>query len=111
MYDKAKEIERKKNLETLYSRTPEQAQEEEALYFELRKREATAARWGREREVIMEVLGNHEIPPKDGEKIKKKLKKGDGRLKKKDGEGETEGTRPPRNPYGVYLRSAKTITV
>jgi DNA methyltransferase 1-associated protein 1 len=111
-FDKNREIERKRNLEVLYSRTPEQAQEEEALYFELRKREVTEARWQKEREGIMETLGNHEIPPKESVKEKKKAGRKSMDQRRKEGlEEGGEKSRPPRNPYGVYFRSHKAVAV
>ncbi|KAL3901618.1 MAG: hypothetical protein SGCHY_000482, partial [Lobulomycetales sp.] len=114
-YDKNREIERKRNLEILYSRTPEQAQEEEALYFELRKREQTASRWTRERELLMDQLGIHEIPRKEGDK-KKKTKRADPRRRKAEDPDSQEpaaaaatAIRRDRNPYAVHLRSSKMV--
>ncbi|KAJ3195320.1 swr complex subunit [Irineochytrium annulatum] len=60
-FNKAREIERKRNVEILNSRTAEIIKEEEALYFELRKREQNEKKWAAEREKIVRLLSNHEL--------------------------------------------------
>ncbi|RKO83957.1 hypothetical protein BDK51DRAFT_28963, partial [Blyttiomyces helicus] len=62
-YDKAREVERKRNLEVLYNRTAEQIKEEEILYNELRRREMKEEKWARERDMLLRHLRNNEIPP------------------------------------------------
>ncbi|KAJ3214184.1 swr complex subunit [Dinochytrium kinnereticum] len=60
-FNKEREIERKKNLEILYSRTPEIQKEEELLYTELRRREQNEKKWAIERERILRLFSNHEL--------------------------------------------------
>ncbi|KAJ3221996.1 swr complex subunit [Clydaea vesicula] len=110
-YNKEKEVERKKNLEVLLNRTTDQAKEEEALYFELRKREQTEKKWMKERESIVCLLGNYESQ-KDSlflEKKKKRLNK-----KKKLEDGIEEVDTPQKKEKcapGVYLRSSRVAPV
>ncbi|KAI9104075.1 hypothetical protein DFS34DRAFT_606866 [Phlyctochytrium arcticum] len=83
-FNKAKELERKKNLEILYSRTPEQIKEEEYLFIELRKREAREERLQRERDAVWQLLrdnesrmvSQHNLTPTDKniDKLKKQRK-------------------------------------
>ncbi|KAI8803022.1 hypothetical protein BJ742DRAFT_830955 [Cladochytrium replicatum] len=67
-YDKDREVQRKRNLELLYHRTPEQIMEEEALAYELRRRERYEKQWAMERERLVRLLGNHELPGLAGDK-------------------------------------------
>ncbi|KNC96721.1 uncharacterized protein SPPG_07930 [Spizellomyces punctatus DAOM BR117] len=60
-FDKAREIERKKNLEILYNRTAEQIKEEEYLFMELRRREQKEERMQREREAVWQLLNDNEV--------------------------------------------------
>ncbi|KAG0232191.1 swr complex subunit [Actinomortierella wolfii] len=55
-YDKNREIERKKNLEILNTRTPEQIEEEEALYLEARRIDQNEKKITRERENLLRLL-------------------------------------------------------
>ncbi|KAJ3007858.1 swr complex subunit, partial [Thoreauomyces humboldtii] len=59
-FSKPHELERKKNLETLYGRTPEQTKEEEYLFFELRRREQKEERMAKEREAVWLLLRDNE---------------------------------------------------
>ncbi|KAG0201810.1 swr complex subunit [Mortierella sp. GBA30] len=60
-YDKNREIERKKNLEILNKRTPEQIEEEEALYLEARRIDQNEKRITRERENLLRLLNTRDI--------------------------------------------------
>ncbi|KAG0006093.1 swr complex subunit [Entomortierella chlamydospora] len=60
-YDKNREIERKKNLEILNTRTPEQIEEEEALYLEARRIDQNEKRITRERENLLRLLNTRDI--------------------------------------------------
>ncbi|KAF8956618.1 swr complex subunit [Entomortierella lignicola] len=60
-YDKNREMERKKNLEILNSRTPEQIEEEEALYLEARRIDQNEKRITRERESLLRLLNTRDI--------------------------------------------------
>ncbi|KAJ3104053.1 swr complex subunit [Phlyctochytrium planicorne] len=59
-FSKAKEIERKKNLELLYNRPPEIEKEESLLLDELRRREVNEKKWAIERERIVRLLSSPE---------------------------------------------------
>ncbi|KAG9326885.1 hypothetical protein KVV02_001409 [Mortierella alpina] len=60
-YDKSREIERKKNLEILNTRTPEQIEEEEALYLEARRIDQNEKKITRERENLLRLLNTRDI--------------------------------------------------
>ncbi|KAF9352648.1 swr complex subunit [Mortierella sp. AD094] len=60
-YDKSREMERKKNLEILNTRTPEQIEEEEALYLEARRIDQNEKRITRERENLLRLLNTRDI--------------------------------------------------
>ncbi|KAF9539525.1 swr complex subunit [Mortierella hygrophila] len=60
-YDKNREIERKKNLEILNTRTPEQIEEEEALYLEARRIDQNEKKITRERENLLRLLNTRDI--------------------------------------------------
>ncbi|KAF8945597.1 swr complex subunit [Haplosporangium gracile] len=60
-YDKNREIERKKNLEILNIRTPEQIEEEEALYLEARRIDQNEKKITRERENLLRLLNTRDI--------------------------------------------------
>lgn len=62
-FDRAREVERKKHVARLYSRTPEQLAEEEALYVEARRLEQNEGRFAAEREELMRLLGGWERVP------------------------------------------------
>ena len=53
---KEREVERKKNLAILLSRTREQILEEEILYTELKRREANETKWAKERENLLRTF-------------------------------------------------------
>lgn len=57
----AREIERKKNLSVLFNRTPEQIEEEEALYIESRRIEQNEKKLAKEREGLLKFLQTYEI--------------------------------------------------
>ncbi|KAF9336035.1 swr complex subunit [Podila minutissima] len=61
MYDKDRETERKKNLEILNTRTPEQIEEEEALYLEARRIEQNEKKITKERENLLRLLNTRDI--------------------------------------------------
>ncbi|KAG0259605.1 swr complex subunit [Mortierella polycephala] len=60
-YDKNREMERKKNLEILNTRTPEQIEEEEALYLEARRIDQNEKKIARERENLLRLLSTRDI--------------------------------------------------
>ncbi|KAI1314950.1 swr complex subunit [Mortierella claussenii] len=60
-YDKDREVERKKNLEILNTRTPEQIEEEEALYLEARRIDQNEKKITRERESLLRLLNTRDI--------------------------------------------------
>ncbi|KAI8817357.1 uncharacterized protein EV422DRAFT_570701 [Fimicolochytrium jonesii] len=60
-FNKPRELERKKNLEILYSRTAEQIREEEHLFYELRRREQKEDKLLRERETVWQLLRDNEL--------------------------------------------------
>ncbi|KAG0050673.1 hypothetical protein BGZ83_004539 [Gryganskiella cystojenkinii] len=60
-YDKSREVERKKNLEILNTRTPEQIEEEEALYLEARRIDQNEKKISRERENLLRLLNTRDI--------------------------------------------------
>ncbi|KAJ3157441.1 swr complex subunit [Geranomyces michiganensis] len=60
VFNKAHELERKKNLEILYARTKEQIDEEEKLFYELKRREAKEERMAKEREGVWHLLRENE---------------------------------------------------
>ncbi|PWZ00992.1 hypothetical protein BCV70DRAFT_199353 [Testicularia cyperi] len=62
-FDKQREVERKKALMRLYTRTPEQLAEEEALYVEIRRIEQNEAKYASEREELLRLLGGWESLP------------------------------------------------
>ncbi|KAK0555832.1 swr complex subunit [Tilletia horrida] len=62
-FDRNREIERKKTLKRLYARTPSQLAEEEALYIEARRLEQQEAKFAREREALLKLLGGWEAAP------------------------------------------------
>ncbi|KAG0310205.1 swr complex subunit [Dissophora globulifera] len=60
-YDKNREVERKKNLEILNTRTPEQIEEEEALYLEARRIDQNERKITRERENLLRLLSTRDM--------------------------------------------------
>lgn len=62
-YDRNQEVERKRAVEKLFSRTPEQLAEEEALYVEARRLEQNEAKFARERDDLLRLLGGWEALP------------------------------------------------
>lgn len=62
-FDKQREVERKKAVARLYTRTPDQLAEEEALYVEIRRIEQNEARFASEREELLRLLGGWESLP------------------------------------------------
>lgn len=62
-FDRAREVERKKHVARLFSRTPQQIAEEEALYVEARRLEQNEARFAAEREELLRLLGGWERTP------------------------------------------------
>jgi DNA methyltransferase 1-associated protein 1 len=56
-----KEVERKRKLDLLYRRTPEQIQEEEHLFIEYRKLENSARRMLKDRQQLMRLLGDVDL--------------------------------------------------
>ena len=59
-FDRNREVERKKAVARLYSRTPAQLAEEEALYVEARRIEQNEAKFAGEREELLRLLGGWE---------------------------------------------------
>jgi DNA methyltransferase 1-associated protein 1 len=59
-FDKNREVERKKAVARLFSRTPAQLAEEEALYIEARRIEQNEAKFAGEREELLRLLGGWE---------------------------------------------------
>ncbi|SPO24929.1 related to SWC4 - component of the Swr1p complex [Ustilago trichophora] len=62
-FDKQREVERKKAVARLYTRTPDQLAEEEALYVEIRRIEQNEAKYASEREELLRLLGGWESLP------------------------------------------------
>lgn len=62
-YDRQLETERKRAVQTLFSRTPEQLAEEEALYVESRRFEQNEAKFAKERDDLLRLLGGREGLP------------------------------------------------
>ncbi|WFD39747.1 swr complex subunit [Malassezia japonica] len=62
-YDRNQEVERKKAVEKLFTRTPEQLAEEEALYVEARRLEQNEAKFSKERDDLLRLLGGWETLP------------------------------------------------
>lgn len=60
-FDKNKEVERKKALEVLFNRTPEQIEEEEALFIEARRLEQNDMKLAKEREQLLKFLQTYDI--------------------------------------------------
>jgi DNA methyltransferase 1-associated protein 1 len=60
-FDVKREKERRRRLEVLYGRTPEQIKEEEQLFYEYRKLEASAKRMLKDRQQLMRLLGNVDL--------------------------------------------------
>ncbi|KAF9962565.1 swr complex subunit [Modicella reniformis] len=60
-YDMNREMERKKNLEILNNRTPEQIEEEEALYLEARRIDQNEKKIARERENLLRLLSTRDM--------------------------------------------------
>ncbi|KAJ3131393.1 swr complex subunit [Physocladia obscura] len=61
IFNKQREVERKKILEALYARTPEQIKEEEYLFHELKRRELHELKWAADRDYLVKILSNHEL--------------------------------------------------
>ncbi|KAJ3328493.1 swr complex subunit, partial [Blyttiomyces sp. JEL0837] len=132
-YDKAREHQRKQNLEVLFNRPPEVVREEENLYFELKRRENYEKKWAAERERLVKLFSNNELPTPAtattsatavNTDFKKKMKKtAEGGLsgdagpshirkdRKNSVKGAEEGAESPQRrkdiPQGVYIRSSK----
>ena len=62
-FDRNQESERKRAVEKLFSRTPEQLAEEEALYVEARRLEQNEAKFAKERDDLLRLLGGWEALP------------------------------------------------
>lgn len=62
-FDKNREVERKRLLQRLFTRTPAQLAEEEALYVEARRLEQNEAKFSAEREDLLKLLGGWERVP------------------------------------------------
>lgn len=62
-FDRTREVERKKHVARLFSRTPQQLAEEEALYVEARRLEQNEAKFAAEREELLRLLGGWERLP------------------------------------------------
>ncbi|KAJ3129337.1 swr complex subunit [Nowakowskiella sp. JEL0407] len=110
-FDKDRETERKRHLELLFTRTVEQIREEEALVYELRRRERHEAHWAKEREAMVKIfsLNGDFRGPADNDAA------ADGKFKKKKTGKEEEGyveepVRKERLTAGVYLRGARLAT-
>ncbi|PKI84997.1 swr complex subunit [Malassezia vespertilionis] len=62
-YDKQQETDRKRAVEKLFLRTPDQFAEEEALYVEARRLEQNEAKFAKERNDLLRLLGGWESLP------------------------------------------------
>ena len=62
-YDRQQETERKAAVQKLFSRTPEQLAEEEALYVEARRLEQNETKFAKERDDLLRLLGGWEGLP------------------------------------------------
>ncbi|TPX30105.1 hypothetical protein SmJEL517_g06254 [Synchytrium microbalum] len=126
-FNKNMEVERKKHLERLSTRTPEQIKEEEILFQELRRREASEAKWTKEREHLAKTLGSMDIPiptsmgGPSGELIVSLQAGVPVALERKEslvpvgrsilGELEDLSSRREKLPPGVFLRSSRLTAV
>ncbi|KAJ3022392.1 UNVERIFIED_CONTAM: swr complex subunit [Siphonaria sp. JEL0065] len=127
-----RDLERKKNLEALYNRPPEAIKEENFLFHELKRRELHERKWAQERDYLVKILSNHELPvPMPLPTIPGSVPSGafDNRQKKKrptDGAGVGGGGDPRRRaplvsqdsssalarkdlPQGVFLRGHRLL--
>ncbi|CAG8508096.1 746_t:CDS:10 [Ambispora leptoticha] len=75
-FDKAREIERKKNLEYLFNRTPEQIKEEEVLLQEYERIEQNEKKFSKERENLLKMLNFQDINPSPPKRKKSLLNGG-----------------------------------
>lgn len=62
-YDRQQETERKQAVQKLFSRTPEQLAEEEALYVEARRLEQNEVKFAKERAELLRLLGSFDGIP------------------------------------------------
>lgn len=62
-FDRNREVDRKKHVARLFSRTPQQLAEEEALYIEARRLEQNENKFATEREELLRLLGGWERTP------------------------------------------------
>ncbi|KAL2919400.1 swr complex subunit [Polyrhizophydium stewartii] len=126
-YDKTREIERRRIIEKLLSRTPEQIEEEEILMHELKKRAASEESWNRERELILRSLMNNELPPQTAVPLvplstdprkKRRPLRGDEtpmmaqgvdaiRRRNRDREVDDSPLRKEKLPCGAFLRTSR----
>ncbi|OZJ03158.1 hypothetical protein BZG36_03890 [Bifiguratus adelaidae] len=127
-FDKAKELERKKLLESLFKRSKEEIDEEEALYVELRRLEANEKKLAKDREGLLKILNTHDITQNAGPSSltggsssspalafnKKKLNKSESSTPTADGFDFVEGTMVEKKDKltpGVYVRGQKITPV
>ena len=108
------ELERKRNLDLLFSRSLDQQKEEEGLYFELRKREVNEKKWNQERESILMFVESQDIS-KDSP-IKKKKSRNDVKRKRDSIRQDSasidiEPIKKEKTLGNVYLRSLKVSFV
>ncbi|KAJ3355357.1 hypothetical protein HDU83_003652 [Entophlyctis luteolus] len=101
VFNKEREVERKKNLAVLYNRSPEQIKEEEYLFHELKRRELHETEWTAHRDYLVKILSKHELstpmplPPipgigsTDAKKRKRDQQGSDANQKKKAGVAST----------------------
>ncbi|KAJ3208047.1 DNA methyltransferase 1-associated protein 1 [Entophlyctis luteolus] len=101
VFNKEREVERKKNLAALYNRSPEQIKEEEYLFHELKRRELHETEWTAHRDYLVKILSKHELstpmplPPipgigsTDAKKRKRDQQGSDANQKKKAGVAST----------------------
>ena len=84
-YDKYKDIQRRRNLEILYSRTAQQIYHEQVLYSELKKRQVYEQEWNSESKELVHMLKNYEsqVPIPLAPFEKRKQKKDQDSIKKK----------------------------
>ncbi|KAH6562937.1 hypothetical protein BASA60_000935 [Batrachochytrium salamandrivorans] len=133
-YDKPREVERKRLLEKLFSRTPAQIQEEEIIMLELKRRSLNEGRWFKDRESILRSLMNNELPVQQASstplppsvtdtKKKRRSIRGDEALIstptsvdavkniRRDRAVEESPLRKEKVPSGVHLRSTRYTTI
>jgi len=109
-FDKEREVTRKKYIDSLESRTPEQKAEEEALYIELKRLEQNERRFKRDREELLRTLLGIESGLADVQIDEEGLVSGppDTKRRKKGNQG---ATAEPDTPVSATASSSNVISL